>query len=304
MITLDDIRAARARIAPHIRVTPVMAVDGILSRTVTLKLEHLQHSGSFKVRGAFNSLLSQPVPLAGVTAASGGNHGAAVALAASTLGHAARIFVPDIAAPAKIARIENYGASIVVGGARYADAAQASEAYAHQSGALSIHAYDSAPTIAGQGTLGAEWEEQSPGLDIILVAVGGGGLIAGLARWYAGRVKIIGVEPKGSRALDAALASGGPVDVDVESVAADSLGARRCGAMAFEIAQRYVDQIVLVEDKAIMAARSWLWDRLRLVVEPGGAAALAALLSKAYCPPAQARIGVLLCGANTDLATL
>lgn len=298
MITLETIATARTRIQPHIRATPVMQSIGMTGPF--FKLEFTQHTGSFKSRGAFNALLSQDIPAVGVTAASGGNHGAAVAYAAAKLGHRARIFVPEIAAREKIARIQGYGAEIVVGGARYADAAQACAIYAGESGARVIHAYDSDETIAGQATLAAEWEEQTPGLDTVLVAVGGGGLIAGVARWYEGRVKVIGVEPVGSCALHAALAAGQPVDVDVNSIAADSLGAKRCGKAAFEIAERYVKGVVLVDDEAITAAQRWLWDYVRIVVEPGGAAAFAALQSGAYRPAHGEHVGVLLCGANCD----
>ena len=242
MIGPDDIRAAYARITPHVRRTPLMRIDardfGItLDQPLTLKLEFLQHTGSFKPRGAFNNLLSRKVPAAGVAAASGGNHGAAVAYAAQQLGHKATIFVPDVSAPVKIARIKSYGADTRVGGARYADALEACEAFIAQSGALSVHAYDAAETIAGQGSVGLEWQEDARELDTVLVAVGGGGLIAGIAAWYGRRVKVVGVEPEGSRALHASLEAGGPVDVTVESVAADSLGARNTGQLVYDIAR-------------------------------------------------------------------
>lgn len=301
MITRADIDEAYRRIVPHIRQTPVFRPFG--NSGPVLKLEFLQHSGSFKARGAFNSLLSNEVPAAGVTAASGGNHGAAVALAAKRLGHRARIFVPEISSPAKIASIRASGAEIIIGGARYADAADACARYAAESGALSIHAYDSDFTIAGQGSVGLEWERQSPELDTVLVAVGGGGLISGIARWFEKRVKIVGVEPKGSRALHAALAAGKPVDVEVESVAADSLGARNCGQRVYDIAARYVDHVALVEDEAIGQAQRTLWEEMRIVSEPGGAAAFAALRAGVYVPGPTERVGVLLCGANTDPAS-
>lgn len=307
MISPDDIRAAHHRIRDHVRRTPTLALPGEtfgLDHPVSMKLEFLQVTGTFKARGAFNTLLSVPIPAAGVCAASGGNHGIAAAHAAGRLGVPARIFVPEISSPAKIARIRETGAELVVGGARYSDALAACEAYAAESGAHSVHAYDAWPTIAGQGTVGIEWEEDAGGLDTVLVAVGGGGLISGIARWFDGRVRVVGVEPEGSRALDAALAAGGPVDVEVNSVAADSLGARNVFARVHETASRYVDRIVLVPDAAIAEAQRRLWLGLRAAAEPGGAAALAALVSGAYRPAPGERVGVLACGANVDLAAL
>jgi threonine dehydratase len=304
----DDIRAAYARIGPHVRRTPVIRVDAsdlgvTLGVPLALKLELLQHTGSFKPRGAFNNLLSRGVPAAGVAAASGGNHGAAVAYAAQRLGHKATIFVPDVSAPVKIARIKNYGADTRVGGARYADALESCEKFIAETGALSVHAYDAVETIAGQGTVGLEWQEDCE-LDTVLVAVGGGGLIAGIAGWYGRRVKVVGVEPEGSRCLHASLEAGRPVDVTVESVAADSLGARNTGQRVFDIAQANVDHVALVADDAIVQAQRLLWDRLRIAAEPGGAAALAALISGRYLPGRDERVGVLLCGANVDAAQL
>ncbi|KAF0119535.1 MAG: threonine dehydratase [Xanthobacteraceae bacterium] len=284
MITTDDIRAAHARIAGHIRRTPTMPLSAATFGTpvpVAMKLEFLQVTGTFKARGAFNTLLGGTMPKAGVCAASGGNHGIAVAHAAATLGIPARIFVPEISSPAKIARIRETGAGLVVGGA-----------------------HDAWPTIAGQGTVGLEWEEDAGGLDTVLVAVGGGGLISGIARWFERRVKVVGVEPEGSRALQAALAAGGPVDVEVDSIAADSLGARNVFGRVHETAARYVDSVVLVSDDAIRDAQRRLWLGLRAASEPGGAAALAALVSGAYRPEPGERVGVLACGANVDLARL
>jgi len=309
MIAQNDIRAAYARIQPHVRRTPVIRANGgdfgvPLDRPLALKLEFLQHTGTFKPRGAFNNLLSRAVPGAGVAAASGGNHGAAVAYAAQRLGHKATIFVPDVSSPVKIARIQGYGADTRVGGARYADALDACNAFIATSRALSVHAYDAAETVAGQGSVGLEWEEDAPGLDTVLVAVGGGGLIAGIAAWYGRRVKVVGVEPEGSRALHASLEAGRPVDVTVESIAADSLGARNTGQLVFDIARQNVDHVVLVPDDAIVAAQRLLWDRLRVAAEPGGAAALAALTSGRYNPRADEKVGVLLCGANVDLNKL
>lgn len=303
MIDRTSIEEAYRRIAPYIRRTPVIVVEGAdfgVAVPLHLKLELLQHSSSFKPRGAFVNLLTREVPDAGVVAASGGNHGAAVAYAAMRLGVPARIFVPTVSPQAKVQRIKDYGAEVVVGGARYADALAASEAWIAESGALAIHAYDQEETLLGQGTTGLELESQVPDLDTLLVAVGGGGFIGGIAAWYGGRVKIVGVEPGTSRALHAALEAGAPVDVEVEGIAADSLGARSVGRLMFPIAQAHVDRVVLVGDDDIRAAQQALWDKLRLVAEPGGAAALAAVLSGAYRPEPGERLGVLVCGGNTD----
>ena len=299
------IAEAAQRIALYIRRTPVIDIrfDG-LARPVTLKLELLQHSGSFKARGAFNNLVGRAIPEAGVAAASGGNHGAAVAYAAQSLGVKARIFVPEIASPAKLARIASYGAEIVQKGANYYEAVAGCEAHVAASGALNVHAYNEEPTLQGQGTLARELEEQAPDLDTLLVAVGGGGLIGGIAAWYESRVKIVGVEPETCNALHAALAAGRPVKVAPSGVAADSLGASFAGSLMFPIAQHHVDHVVLVSDENIGAAQRYIWQNLQLVTEPGGAAAFAALLSGAYKPERNERVGVLLCGANTSLEAL
>lgn len=306
-ITRDSIRAAHARVAPHIRRTPLWSPPpGTFGHDgpSCLKLEFLQHAGSFKVRGAFNTLLSRPLPVVGVAAASGGNHGAAVAYAASRLGATARIFVPEISSAAKVAAIRLHGAEIVIGGARYADAQDACDAYVAETGALRVHPFAEATTIAGQGTVGLEWEEDGEPLDTVLVAVGGGGLISGIGVWWHGRVKVVGVEPEGSRALHAALSAGSPVDVSVESIAADSLGARNVGELVYSICRHAVDQVALVTDVAIRDAQVRLWRDFRIATEPGGAAALAALTSGAYRPRSGERVGVLICGANVDLARL
>ncbi|MGE0750837.1 MAG: threonine/serine dehydratase [Variibacter sp.] len=308
-VSRDDIAAAANRIAPWTRRTPVLRDERAnfsldAGAPITFKLEYLQHTGSFKPRGAFNTLLASKPGAAGVAAASGGNHGAAVAYAAMRLGHKATIFVPETSSPVKIAQIRAHGADLRVGGARYADALEACDAFIAATGALSVHAYDTVETIAGQGTVGREWEETCADLDTLLVGVGGGGLIAGIAAWYAGRVKVVGVEPKGSRCLHAALEAGAPVDVPVESIAADSLGAKRTGDLVFEIARSAIADVVLVEDEAITQAQATLWQRLRVAAEPGGAAAAAALFSGAYRPQKDERVGVLLCGANVDLAKL
>jgi threonine dehydratase len=295
-----------------VRLTPAMDVQGSTfghDTRVSLKLELLQHAGSFKPRGAFNTLLSwreQPGEWLerGVAAASGGNHGAAVAYAARQMGLRARIFVPEISSPSKIAAIRHFGAEVVVGGARYVDALAACEAWCAESGSRSIHAYDAIETIAGQGTLAREWQMQVPDLDTVLIAVGGGGLIAGAAAWLKGKVKVVGVEPEGSCALHASLAAGKPVDVEVNSVAADSLGARNTGQLVFDICADHVDHVVLATDAAIVEAQARAWQDFRLASEPGGATALAALLSGAYRPRPGERVGVLMCGGNVDLAKL
>ncbi|RBP12876.1 L-threonine ammonia-lyase [Roseiarcus fermentans] len=307
-VTSADIRAAHARIAAHIRRTPLIETPSpVPGASLSLKLEALQHSGSFKARGAFHNLLTRAAPAAGCATASGGNHGAAVAYAAQQLGIPARIFVPTISTPAKVARIRACGAEAVVGGASYAEAQERCDAYVADSGALKIHPYDAPETVAGAGTTALEWQEDLdrldlPALDTVLVAVGGGGLISGVAAWFAGRVKVVGVEPEGARALHAALEAGAPVDVPVASVAADSLGARRVGDLNFALAQRFVAEVALVPDAAIVEAQRWLWRNVSVVAEPGGAAALAALLGGAYRPAAGERVGVLVCGANADLA--
>jgi threonine dehydratase len=305
-ITRAEIEAAHARIAPHVRRTPVLHVGNAFGHDgpVSLKLEFLQHAGSFKTRGAFNALLSQEVPAAGVAAASGGNHGAAVAYAASRLGVKARIFVPEISSPAKIAVIRSHGAEVVIGGARYADAQEACDRFVAESGALRIHPFAAESTMIGQGTAALEWEQDGPAVDAVLVAVGGGGLISGVASWWAGRVKVVGVEPEGSRALHAALAAGGPVDVEIDSVAADSLGAKNTGDLVYDICRESVDHVALVADTAIRDAQRLLWRDYRIASEPGGAAALAALISGAYRPRSGERVGVVLCGANVELQKL
>jgi len=305
-VTRADIEAAHARAAPHVRRTPVIELArgalGLAS-PLSLKLEFLQHAGSFKARGAFNNLLSRPVPDAGVTAASGGNHGIAVAHAARSLGRRAVIFVPEISSPVKVAAIKERGAEVRVGGAAYADALEACQAYEAESGALPVHAYDSPWTLAGQGGVAKEWEEDADPFEVVLVASGGGGLVAGMAAWWhsdAGAPRVVAVEPEGSRALHAAMEAGRPVDVPVASVAADSLGARRAGDLVHAIAARAVAEVVLVPDAAIVEAQRLLWRELRIAAEPGGAASLAALLCGAYRPAEGARVGVLLCGGNVD----
>ncbi len=302
-VTREAIAETYERIKAHIRETPVLAVKaqdfGLAGGAWTLKLELTQHSGSFKVRGAFANLLTRKVPAAGVAAASGGNHGAAVAYAAMRLGHKARIFVPEISSPAKIARIRSYGAKLTVGGTVYAEALAACEAYIADTGALSVHAFDQAETMLGQGSVGLELERQTPGIDTLLVAVGGGGLIGGIAAWYEGRIKIVGVEPRLAPTLNMALAAGHPVDAPAGGVAADSLAPRRIGALVFPIMRRHAVAAVLVEDEAILNAQRALWETARIAAEPGAAAPLAALLSGAYVPAKDEHVGILVSGGNT-----
>ncbi len=303
----DEIEAAAERITPYIRRTPTISLaagDLGLDFPVTLKLECLQHTGSFKARGAFNRLLASDVPAAGVNAASGGNHGIAVAYAARELGYQADIFVPEISSPVKIARLRDYGAQVNIVGQNYAEALAASEARVATTGALVVHAYDQTEAVAGQGTTARELEEQEGTFDTILVAVGGGGFIGGIAAWHQGRTRIVGVEPKLAPTLDAARDAGAPVDVEVGGIAADALGAKRIGSYAFQIAEAYIERLALVDDNAIRAAQLRLWRDLRVVVEPAGAAAMAALTSGIYRPEKGERVAVLVCGSNTDPAHL
>src|SRR5260370_6253493 len=309
MITGEVTRAAIASveplIGPYLRRTPVVGVDradfGLEPGPLVLNREQLQHSGSFKARGAFANLLLRDIPAAGVVAASGGNHGAAVASAAMTLGVPARIFVPEVSSPAKIARIRGYGADLVVSGGTYADALEASAAWIATSGALPVHAYDQIETMLGAGSLAIELERQTAGadLDTVIASVGGGGLLAGVAAGYAGRVRVLGVEPEGAPTLTSALRAGHPVDAVAGSVAVDSLVPRRVGDLTFPVIAKYVDEVLLVSDEAILRAQQLLWDRLRVVAEPGGCAALAAVISGGYVPAAGETIAVIMSGANT-----
>jgi threonine dehydratase len=301
-----DIARVHDIIGPYIRRTPVLQVSGsdvgLESFPLTLKLEFTQHAGSFKARGAFTNLLTRPIPPTGVVAASGGNHGVAVACAAQRLGIPATIFVPTVASPVKIARIRAYGAEVVVGGDRYADALEASERFVAQSQAMAIHAYDQIETLRGQGTLARELSEQAPRAATVLVAVGGGGLIGGIAAWYATGegTRVIGVEPVGAPTLTEALKAGRPVDAPAGSIAADSLAPRRVGTLMFPIAQQHVDRVLLVEDDEIRRAQETLWETFRLAVEPGGAAAFAAILAGRYRPSRDEDVAVVLCGGNVE----
>lgn len=305
-ITRDDIRLVADLIRPHVRRTPIIEVAGrdlgVAADRVTLKLEYLQHAGSFKSRGAFTNLLMHDVPPSGVAAASGGNHGAAVAFAAQQLKKPAHIYVPTVASPAKIEQIRSYGAELVVGGDRYQDALEACNRWIAQSGAMAVHAFDQRETLLGQGTLAAELSEQAPDLDTLLVAVGGGGLIGGIAAWYQGDVRVIGIEPEGAPTLAMAMDAGRPVDAPAGSIAADSLAPKRVGELMFPIAQEFVERVVQVTDDDIRKAQALLWSSLRIVAEPGGAAALSALVGGRYQPKAGERIGVVICGANTVIS--
>jgi threonine dehydratase len=303
-----DVAAATHRIAGRVRRTPVLevTVDG---RPVRLKLEFLQHTGSFKARGAFNHLLAaaeaDALPRVGVVAASGGNAGLAFAYAAGQLGVPAEVFLPASAPAVKVRRLHALGARVVQGGAEYAAAYQAAADRQAETGALFCHPYDQPEVVAGQGTLGVELADQlGDELDTVLVAVGGGGLLAGVATALAGTAAVVGVEPFAAATLYAALEAGGPADVPVGGVAADSLGARRVGRIAYRVVTRYEVGTALVTDEAIVAARRWLWDRCRIAVEHGAAAPLAALASGAYLPERDERVAVVLCGANTDPSDL
>ena len=295
----QEITAATDRISDHVLRTPVLVSQGLgLDHPVEIKLEQMQHTGSFKARGAFNMLLASDVPAAGVVAASGGNHGAAVAFAARALGHPAQVFVPEMAGPSKIALIERTGAALTVVPGEYNSALAAALAFEAETGAMQVHAYDAPLTVAGQGTMMREWEAQGLQADTVLIAVGGGGLIGGALAWLQGRRKVVAVEPETACALHAALEAGAPVDVDVSGVAANALGARRIGGICFEQAQAHLASSVVVTDAAITEAQLVLWRSLRQLVEPAGAAALAALMSGAYVPKPGERVALLVCGAN------
>jgi threonine dehydratase len=294
-------------VRPYVRRTPIVDVDldaltgsrAALPFTVALKLEQLQCAGSFKARGAFANLLLREVPPAGVVAASGGNHGAAVAYAAHRLGIPAKIFVPTISTPAKIDIIRACHADVVVGGERYADALVAAEHWAASSGALGVHAFDQRETLLGQSGVGLELHDQVPDLDTVLVPVGGGGLIGGIAAHFAGSVRIVGVEPVGAPTLAYARARGRPTDAPTDTIAADALAPRRVGELVFPITQAYVDDVVLVEDDGIRQAQQALWRALRIVAEPAAAVGIAALVTGGYRAEPGERVAVIISGANT-----
>ena len=304
----EEIGRAAEQITPWVRRTPVLrlAADelGTPHPPLVLKLEQLQHAGSFKARGAHNLLLTADVPASGVVAASGGNFGLAIAHAAARLGHHAAIFVPEVASPAKVSRLRGFGAEVVVGGAFYADAYAASVERAEATGGLLAHAYDQPEVVAGAGTCAVELEEQAPEVTTVVVAVGGGGLIGGVAGWLQDGKRVVAAESTGTPTLRAALDAGEPVDVDLSGIAADSLGARRIGALGFAAASRWVDESVLIPDEAIVDAQRRLWDHARVAAEPGGATALAAALTGVYAAEPGERLGVIICGANVDPGTL
>ncbi|GHH63070.1 threonine dehydratase [Streptosporangium violaceochromogenes] len=300
-VSIEDVERAAERIAGRVRRTPVLEVRP----GVFLKLESTQHTGSFKVRGAFNRVLAAGrLPGAGVIAASGGNHGLAVAHVAGALGVRAEIFVPTVSSPVKVAGLRALGAEVTQTGAVYAEAYEASLKRVAETGALEIHAYDQADVVAGQGTVGLEVLEQTRGVDTVVVAVGGGGLIAGVTAALGGRARVVAVEPELIPTLNRALQEGGPVQVGVAGVGADALGAGRIGEIAYEITSAAGVESVLVSDEAIDEARRELWRSCRIAAEHAGAAALAALRSGAYVPAPGERVAVIVCGANTDPATL
>ena len=299
----EAVRQMESRIRPWIRTTPVVETDrgdfDLGSGPLALKLEMLQHGGSFKTRGAFANLLTRAIPKAGVVAASGGNHGAAVAYAAGRLGIPAKIFVPVVSSPAKIARIRDCGADLTVIGERYADALEASERWARESGALPIHAFDQRETLLGQATIGLELEGQFTAFDTVLAPVGGGSIVGGLSVWFGESVRIVAVEPEGAPTLTRALEAGRPVDAETNGIASDSLAPRRVGEIVFPIVRRFVDRVLLVTDEEIVAAQRALWKTVRIVAEPGGAAAFAAVLAGRYQPAPGERVAVILSGGNT-----
>jgi threonine dehydratase len=307
VVERGDIEAARRRIAGHVRSTPVLEAGAGsfgLEMTLVLKLELMQHTGSFKPRGAFNKMLASDVPSAGIVAASGGNFGLAVAYAARELGHPAEIFVPDTSPTAKIEGIRGLGADVQIVPGYYHEASVVAAARQAETGALAMHPYDQPEVVAGAGTVGLELAEQVRDADTVLVAVGGGGLIGGVSSWFRGDIRVVGVEPEACPTLYAALEAGEPVDVDVGGFAADSLGPRRVGEIAFAAASSWVERVVLVSDEAIRGAQRRLWRDAHVVAEPGGAASIAALIAGAYRPAADERVVVVVCGANTDPASV
>jgi len=303
----EAVRLASARIAGYVRRTPVLELEpgafGVPGR-LTLKLELLQHTGSFKARGAFSKMLASEVAEAGVIAASGGNFGLAVAYAAHTLGHRAKIFVPSNSPKVKADRIRSFGAEVKIVEGYYDEALEESRGRAEETGALVMHAFDQPEVVAGQGTIGAELSEQVPDADTVLVAIGGGGRIGGIAAWYESRTRIVGVEPETSTCMSSAFAAGEPVDVVYGGYAADSLGNKRAGTIAFAVVSKHVERVVLVPDDAILDAQRRLWDSVRVFAEPGGATSFAALLAGVYVPEPDEHVVVLVCGANGDLAAI
>ena len=303
MVDSEKISAAWVKVRPYVLRTPIVQTD-VFGLPLALKLEHMQHTGSFKARGAMNSLLSMDVPKVGLVAASGGNHGAAVAWAAARLGYKARIYVPEIAGPAKITLIKNLGADLVVVPGAYSNALEQALQYEAETNAAQIHAFDAPSTVAGQGTVMAEWEDQGLQADTVLIAVGGGGLIGGAMAWLEGRCKVVGVEPFNALTLTKALQSGPQTTVEVSGIAANALGAKQVGRICYDLALKTGITCVNVEDDAIAEAQLLLWENLRQLVEPAGATALAALLCGAYVPQQGERVAVLLCGANPAVSPL
>ena len=304
VVSREQVEEASSRIEKHIRRTPVLEVGRALSDdfALILKLEHLQVGGSFKPRGAFSVLTSVDVPESGVVAASGGNFGIAVALAASRLGHRATIFVPESSPAEKIDRIAVYGADVKVIPGYYDEARDAAEEFGRSTGAFQAHAYDQPEVMAGQGTLAREIEEDVE-VDVILSAVGGGGLIGGIASWIRDRATVVAVEPERCRSFNAALEAGQPVEVEVSGVAASSLGARMVGQNPWT-ARDWIDRSVLVTDDDIVAAQRWLWAEARLAVEPAAAATVAALQTGAFEPEPGTRVVAVLSGGNVDPGTV
>jgi threonine dehydratase len=306
-VTPQDVDEARTRISGYVRTTPVLRLEkGVLGLPgeIVLKLELLQHTGSFKPRGAFNKLLSSSVPESGVIAASGGNFGLAVGYAAHTLGHRAEVFVPETSPPVKARKIRALGAEVTIVPGYYDDAQAALRSRAEETGALVMHPFDQPEVVAGQGTLAAELTDQVHDVETLLVAIGGGGLIGGIAAWEAGRARVVGVEPDTCPTMSEALRVGRPIPVDVGGYAADSLGTRQAGDVSFSVCSRFVEHVILVPDETIRDAQRALWDVARVVAEPGGAAAFAALLSGRYRPDPDERVVVVVCGANTDASWL
>lgn len=309
LLTTDDVRVAGTRIAERVRRTPVLELPGSAvglseRRQLVLKLDLLQPTGSFKVRGAFNLLLSREVGPAGVVAASGGNYGLAIAYAARELGIRATVFVPDSSPAEKIERLAGLGAQIHVVAGFYADAGVASEEHRVETGATLAHPFDQPEVVAGQGTCAMELEDDAGLPDTVLVAVGGGGLIAGIATWFGDRARIVAVETEGTPTLSAARDAGARVEVEIGGIAASSLGAPVIGEHGWAASQRWVDASLLVTDDEVREAQYRLWEATRLVAEPGGAVALAALTSGRYRPGPDERVAVILCGANTDPASV
>jgi threonine dehydratase len=301
--------ARRLRARPHFLVeTPLLklpaAALGVPGAQLWLKLEQLQVGGSFKARGMMNRLLANTIPASGVIVASGGNAGIATAAAAKALGVKCEVFVPILSSPAKQAKLRELGADVVVTGAAYSDALQACLARQQQTGALLTHAYDQPEVVAGAGTLALEIEAQAGVPDSVLVSVGGGGLIAGVASWFGDRAEVVALEPELAPTLFEARKAAGPVDVAVSGIAADSLGARRIGAIAWELTQRHVRQSLLLPDAAIRDAQLTLWKQMKLAVEPAAALGLAALQTGVYRPRDAENVCLVLCGANLDPASL